>query len=138
MAAKSPGDRPGGLTALAVINFIFGVLEGLGLIVRLAHLDDIRRAFTFLNYPIALLYLQLLLNFLSAFLAIASGIGYVKQRGFLGRGLGNAYGVVGVLATVITAAFFSEFNIAYLILLLYPLMTLVLLNTAFRQDFARA
>jgi hypothetical protein len=150
----SEGKRPGGLTALAVLNFIFGgfgALGALGLITIMAllnvaaaeaDLDEDGRALAdaWAEAGMPIFYLIVTTTALSAFLLIASGVGYIKQKIVLGRMLGNAYAILAILATVIQGASLSAeagggFNIGTIIGLIYPLLTLVLLNTTFKHDF---
>jgi hypothetical protein len=137
MSVGAVGDRPGGLTALAVVNFILGGYAGLQSIAQLAQLSQAREGLRRLNLPEAFIFIAIVLHLCGAALAIASGIGYIKQRRFLGRGLGNLYGVVGIIDTG-SLVWLWDFNLIMIVLLVYPVMTLVLLNTTFRDDFAVA
>lgn len=151
------GKRPGGLTALAVINFIFGgfgVLGALGSIALIPLLgripeqatanmrDEQLEQFRALQDIGPTLFVTLgALALVSAVLLIASGFGYLKLKKTLGRTLGNTYGVLGILSALgrtlwLPAALGgSGFNIATIIGLIYPALTLILLNTAFKEDF---
>jgi hypothetical protein len=134
------GKRPGGLTALAVINFILGgmnLLGTFGLVAMLAmnlpvHDDESKRFVADLKaWPLAWLYIGL--AGVIAVLLIVSGIGYLKQRRFLGRTLGNVYAVLGLLgAGMFLTAF--PFRIQSVIEFVYPLLTLFLLNLTFKDD----
>ena len=89
-----------------------------------------------------MLYLSLLLSAATATLLIASGVGYLKQKKFLGRTLGNVYAVISILATVLSALITPAdagggFNLLTMIWLIYPVLTLLLLNTTFKEDFIR-
>jgi len=137
MSAGAVGDRPGGLTALAVINFIFGGFELIGVLGNLGNLNELRLMYRVFNYPEFIIYLGILLSFISATLAITAGVGYLKLRKGLGWVVGNVYGILGLISAVINMTFLT-FNLAMIILLVYPVMTLVLLNTTFREDFALA
>ncbi len=126
--------RPGGLTALAVFNFIFGgfaVILSLGLLVIVAAVDE----FIAENGgSVGLLYLVTLLTVASAGLLIASGVGYLKQKLFLGRKLGNAYAAVSLTSTVVSLANGGDFGVGTIIFLIYPVLTLALLNGSFKED----
>jgi hypothetical protein len=148
--------RPGGLTALAVINFCWGGLTLLGSVAMLALIpllgavieqarDEMSaqelaqlEAMADINGPtfIALATVSLV----TAILLIASGVGYLKLKKFLGRTLGNAYGVLSIVSSIATAmmlpaAVGGGFNIMAIVGLIYPVLTLILLNTTFKEDF---
>jgi hypothetical protein len=151
------GTRPGGLTALAIINFVFGgfrflsVLGLFGLIVLFSRnappaggnmppaqaerMEALREAGAGLFFTLGAL------SVVTAVLLIVSGIGYLKLRKGLGRMVGNAYGVVGIFSTLATMFWLpavlggGRFGIGTIIGLIYPVLTLVLINTAFKDDF---
>jgi hypothetical protein len=154
----SEGKRPGGLTALAVLNFVFGGLNAIGflglatLIALRGALEeaaeqnadkDMQQALEFWDkVGMWLFYVNLIAYAISAFLLIASGVGYLKQKRGLGRSLGNAYAIVAIAFLVITGVATSDhpeggFSLGTLILLIYPALTLALLNTTFKEDFTR-
>jgi hypothetical protein len=146
--------RPGGLTALAVINFIFsgwGLIGLLGLAAFFAFIGKIPtdqmqeaqkaqiEAFQDLGLPVFIFIFAL--TIISSVLLLLSGIGYLKQKKFLGRTIGNTYAVVTIISSVITGIMFAPelgggFNIGTIIGLIYPVLTLILLNTTFREDLA--
>ena len=137
------GHRPGGLTALAVLNFVFGGLNALGLIALFALIgamnaeeqtEEMKRALEKIENP-SFLYAVVILTCVGVGLMIASGVGYLKQKRFLGRSLGNAYGVVALGSTVVSLTLMGqEFGIATIIGLIYPVLTLILINTTFKDD----
>lgn len=156
----SEGQRPGGLTALAVINFVWGGLSCLGVLVMAAFLalgdvvqEGLEAAAEQETDPAAaeqaaamaemgegLFTILLVLSAVSAFLLIASGVGYLKQKKFLGRTLGNAYALFSILSGLGSALVMGEalgggFNIGTIIGLVYPVLTLALLNGTFKEDF---
>jgi hypothetical protein len=131
------GKRPGGLTALAVLNFVFGGLGALGLLALLALLRVADTAGELRNVQISpgAVYLSLLLGLVSVSLMIAAGIGYLKQKRVLGRTLGNVYAITSLINTIIgIVAIKNGFGIGTIIGLIYPLLTLFLLNTTFKDD----
>jgi hypothetical protein len=131
------GKRPGGLTALAVLNFVFGGLGALGLLALLALLRVADTAGELQNVHISpgAVYLSLLLGLVSVSLMIAAGVGYLKQKRMLGRTLGNVYAITSLINTVIgIVAIKNGFGIGTIIGLIYPLLTLFLLNTTFKDD----
>lgn len=149
--------RPGGLTALAVINFIWGGFTALSAIAlavlipflgavmdeaatqmtpeQLAQMEAVR------DMGAPLLVLLLILSACSATLLIASGVGYLKLKKFLGRTLGNIWAMLSVVSSIATMMLRpeslggGEFNIGVIIGLIYPVLTLILLNTTFKEDF---
>lgn len=143
----SEGKRPGGLTALAVINFVFGGFGVLGLLALLALFtaadaltsnmtDASGQAITVEPVSKGILGLNLLLALASTILLITSGVGYLKQKKFLGQKLGSLYGILGIASTILTlVATQQAFGIGSIIGLIYPVLTLVLLNTTFKEDF---
>jgi hypothetical protein len=151
----SEGKRPGGLTALAVINFVFGgisTLLALGLTAFAALHDrlvekaneqgnaEAARAWQQLG-PGAL-YSMIALTAGVAFLLIASGVGYLKQKKVLGRGLGNTYAIVSVGSSLVWILMIPHqagggFDMTRLIGLIYPVLTLLLINGTFKHDFVR-
>jgi hypothetical protein len=147
------GKRPGGLTALAVLNFVFsgwGFLSLLGFIALFAligmvptdNMEEAQRtqfeAFQDMGLPIFIFLFTLTL--VSSVLQLLSGIGYIKQKKFLGRFLGNAYAVLAIASSVVSAVMFPSelgggFSIPTIIGLIYPVLTLFLLNITFKEDF---
>ena len=148
--------RPGGFTALAVINFIFGAISLLGAIALAALLPLMRFAveqagsemppeqlaqIEAMNDVGAPLFITVAcISFVTAVLLIASGVGYLKLKKFLGRTLGNAYAIISVIYAVLSAmllpvALGGGFNIMAIVGLIYPVLTLILLNTTFKEDF---
>jgi len=72
-------------------------------------------------------------------LLLLSGIGYLKLKKFLGRMIGNTYAVISIVSSVISGIMFPSemgggFNIGTIIGLIYPIITLILLNTTFKED----
>lgn len=137
------GKRPGGLTALAVLNFVFGGLKALGVTVILGLLAaaksagaDIGAATQEAGVSVGILYLQLALAVAICIVLITSGVGYIKQKRFLGRTLGNIYAVMSITTTVIdiVAVPGAGVGLSTIIFLVYPLVTLFLLNTTFKDD----
>lgn len=150
----SEGKRPGGLTALAVINFVFGgfnCLIALGMVVLIAvvsgavELDDEAQrgmAEAWREVGAGLFYVLTAATVVSAFLLISSGVGYLKQSKFWGRTLGNVYAIVSIASSLVSVAMVPEaadggFNLGTIINLVYPVLTVILLNTTFKEDFVR-
>src|SRR5215470_13231357 len=101
------GKRPGGLTALAVLNFVFGGLGAIGLLAIYALLGGgkaIADSAGKLEISAGGIYLSLLLGAVGVCLLIASGVGYLKQKRVLGRGVGNAYAIISLAGQVVSLA----------------------------------
>jgi hypothetical protein len=134
----SRDKRPGGLTALAVLNFVFGGFGVLGLLALWA-LISMADAITAGEASAAsggagALYGVLALSALSVALLITSAVGYLGQKKFLGRSMGTAYAVIAVLGSVVGLATGQPFGIGTVIGLVYPVLTLILVNTTFKDD----
>jgi hypothetical protein len=132
------GKRPGGLTALAVLNFVFAGLGILGLLALFALIGTADKALTDANVEhvsAGALYAGIAFGLLRMALMLAAGIGYLGQKRVLGRIVGNLYGALGLLSTIIdVAVVHSGVGIATIIFVIYPVLTLILLNTTFKDD----
>src|SRR5437868_3071094 len=103
--------RPGGLTALAVLNFVFGgigaivALLGFGAValIREAILKAQESGATYTGQSLNMAYVAVALTGVAALLLIVSGVGYIKQKPF-GRMLGNTYAMVSLGGTILSAA----------------------------------
>ena len=176
------GKRPGGLTAMAVFNFIgtgldlLGVLFllvlvlGSGALVKLIEegeaqerkaaekreltaeerreqerrqeeLEEAKRNLAiFEDFKGGSLAIIIVLNLACATLLLLSGIGYLMQKSFMGRKLGITYALISIPTSFIELNLTPEqagggFSLATLIAFIYPVLTLILLNTTFRDDF---
>ncbi len=134
------GTRPGGLTALAVLNFVFGGLGALGLLALIALLGvaeaatDGEMSEAMAESPQgSMLAIMLILSLASTTLLIMSGVGYLGQKRFLGRTMGNAYAVTSIVGALVGLSS-QPFGITTMIGLIYPVLTLVLINTTFSDD----
>ena len=90
--------RPGGLTALAVLNFVFG---GLGLVVnliQLAMMDKILSEAGVRAPPAGSAYAVVLLGIASGTLLLVAGVGYLGLKKRLGQRVGDAEDHRGVFA----------------------------------------
>jgi hypothetical protein len=146
------GKRPGGLTALAVINFVFSgwrLIGLLGMVVLFGfigkiptdEMDETQKAQieAFQNMGVSVFVFIFALTIIISVLLLLSGIGYLKQKKILGRMMGNTYAVVAIVSGVISGMMFAPefgggFNIGSMIGLIYPIITLILLNTTFKDD----
>ena len=152
----SSEKRPGGLTALAVINFIiggFGILGALGSAIAVPMLtrlppeaaadippEQLAQIDAMLEIGTPVFLMLAVVSLISASLLIIAGIGYVKQKKFLGRTIGNAYGIFGILATLSRVFMMpaalggGSFGLGTIIGLVYPVLTLILIDTMFKDD----
>src|SRR5262245_55308718 len=109
----SDQDRPGGLTALAVVNFLFGALGLLGTLTPLLpslvqNVQNVPGVSEQTRADIAALpslgqgtlLLMAASSGIGGALFTLSGIGYLRQKKFLGRTLGNVCALVTVVTTV--------------------------------------
>jgi hypothetical protein len=146
------GKRPGGLTALAVINFVFsgwGFIGLLGLAAFFAFIgkiptDEMQESQkvqieAFQNAGLPVFIFIFALSIITSVLLLLSGIGYLKQKKLLGRMIGNTYAVVSIVSGIVSAMMWpaemgGSFNIGTIIGLIYPVVTLILVNTTFKDD----
>jgi hypothetical protein len=83
-----------------------------------------------------MLLIAAILMLVSMTLLIVSGIGYIGQKKILGQRVGSIYGMIGIAGTVLVLLVAKTgFGIETIIGLTYPILTLVLLNTTFKEDF---
>lgn len=137
------GKRPGGLTALAVLNFVFaGLLAVLALLAvaglglqRAAMEEAARKGVAFDGQGVTTIYIGVAVLVLSTAMLIASGVGYLGQKRVLGRVVGSVYAVLSIGAVMIEViALDVGLGLDTIIGLVYPALTLLLVNTTFRQD----
>ena len=136
--------RPGGLTALAVLNFVFGGIGAIASLIGFGGLAVIRHAIEaakegglkYTGQSLSMAYAVVALTALGAFLLIVSGVGYLKQSRFAGRTLGNTYALVSLGGTVLGAVTGGGIGALGVIFCIYPLITLVLLNSSFKSAFS--
>lgn len=145
------GKRPGGLTALAVLNFVFaglGLLSALGLLALLAFANkltenanpDQRVVFdAFQQLGMGMWAFMLITQVVVIALLVIAGVGYLKTKTW-GRKFGTIYALLSIGDAIFTmlalpAVLGGGFSIGTLIGLVYPVLTLILLNTTFKDDF---
>jgi hypothetical protein len=152
----SEGKRPGGLTALAVINFVFAGLTflsvlSIGALIAILSAtkgsaavekasQEMTKALSASGIGAVFLIFLTAISAISAVLLLISGIGYLKQKKILGRMLGNITALISIIVSVLTAAMLpvsagGGFSLMFIINMIYPLLTLILLNTTFKEDF---
>lgn len=146
----SEGTRPGGLTALAVLNFLLAakrVLDTGGLLFLMVIRDQVGRtevrelAEALEKAGPLQLALLVVSSLLASILMVLAGVGYLQQRRVLGRLLGNlaALTTIGAVATqcVVMSETALGGSFGTIVALLYPVVTLFLLNVTFKEDFVR-
>ena len=130
----SNSSRPGGLTALAVLNFVFSgiwCIWAMILAIGLFLADK-----TGLKAEKSIVTIQLLFALIIPTLLVISGIGYLQQKRVMGKILGNVYALTSLLSTVFAHALANaDFTLGSIFFLIYPILTLFLLNTVFSDDF---
>ena len=143
-------SRPGGLTALAVFNFVLSALTALGamnfvffivarnndeLREQMAKSDSSGEVAQFMDLPVGTLVLLTVLTLGVAGLLLLSGLGYMKMKRFMGWWMGMLYVAISVGAAVYQTSVTGDVTVNLLINLVYPIVTAVLLLTTFRRDF---
>jgi len=136
--------RPRGLTALAILNFVFGGLTALNamrLFGMMAGMgdegsDEIKAKIEQAGRA-ASTWLGIVFLFVAAVLLIVSGLGYLEHKKIKGRIVGIVYGIFALASTVVGALSGGDFNILSIIGLVYPVLTLVLVNTVFKSYLVR-
>jgi len=127
---QAPAARPGGLTALAVLNFVFGGLGLIGMIVFVAGISILER----LGISVPILWVHFLLGLVAAAMLIVSGVGYLKMSKATGYSMGMVYALVAIVNNILGAVAI-QFSVFVFIGLAYPVLTIILLNTAFKKCF---
>ena len=127
--------------ALAICNFLFAglyALNVLGLVVVLTMAPQ--RGRTPAGLPSELILVAMLaFAVIGMILLVASGIGYLMTKRFLGRILGTIYGVLALASSIFAIVAYKnaggDVGLLNLVGVIYPVLTIVLLNTTFRNDF---
>ncbi len=144
--ASATGKRPGGLTALAVLNFVFG---GLGLIFSIIGIIGVGAMMAMAAGAAkalggsaamaampsaAVLYGQLGIGLLASILEIVAGIGYLGQKKS-GRTMGNAFAILGVVSVIMSIVLVhSGFGFSAILGLVWPGLTLFFINTTYKNN----
>ena len=154
----STSDRPSGLTALAVINFIFGFVQLIASLVFpyrrfVGAPREVERGMpkeeAFADKIVALLELtppQAIWNtfylFATGALLILAGVGYLRRSRRLGLRLTTIYVGIEVLGLVLALTWMPEsylrqMGVAVIRMAFFPLFLGVVIHTVFRRDFVR-
>lgn len=128
--------RPGGLTALAVINFVIAGFLGLGLLALLIVLGGSGERPK--GVSDSYLYVRMLFLIGDVALLVLAGVGYLRMKRVMGRWLGSAEAIYSLLffgyVLGYTLGQGHPFMFSTLQQLIYPGITLVLLNLVFREN----
>jgi hypothetical protein len=133
--------RPGGLTVLAVVNFVIAALSLVGAAALGAAMavPEIRESIEQeLRGPVTDVWLGVMLGtgVLIAALLLVSGVGYLRQKRVWGRYVGTLYAIVD-LASGAYETTRTGFELGTIISFVYPVLTLVLVNGIFKHDLVR-
>ncbi|HEY5933642.1 MAG TPA: hypothetical protein VIU61_03380 [Kofleriaceae bacterium] len=143
--------RPGGLTALAVLNFVFtglGLISLLALVAVLKFADqamagasekDRATIAAFSEMGMGTWALLVGSSLLTCALLLIAGIGYLKMKRW-GWIAGNLYALLSIVAALLSAflmppALGGGINLMTIVGLIYPVLTGILLNTTFKNEF---
>ena len=165
VAPGGPLVRPGGLMAMAVLNFIFGginAIVGLLALVAAAFVGAVttggsavlNEAARNSGDPAAqkalqdmsahggqvagLIILAALIMLVCAAMLIVSGVGYLKMKRTAGYVMGHVYAIVSIVGSILGVAGGGGFGFGTIVGLAYPVLTIALLNTSFKKYFAAA
>ncbi len=138
--------RPGGLTALAVLNFVFGGVGALGIMLLYALTATASQVISAAEAAageaasaapgLGLIWAGVALSTVTVALQIVSGVGYLALKRGLGQRAGTLYGVVSIVSSLFTAFELDQgFGTGTVLGLVYPVLTIVLLNGTFKDDF---
>ena len=132
-------NRPSGLTALAVLNFVVAfwtLLVGVISLFMLTGAIQPKKGQVF--PPETILAVTSAFSFLDVPLLITAGVGYLKVMRILGRHLGSVEAVLGLcffgFLTGHALNVGAPLQFSALKYLVYPGITLVLLNVVFREN----
>jgi len=129
------GKRPGGLTTLAVLNFVFGGFGVIGVLAAAAVLGAVNDLTDgAVAEGMGSDMLLFILAALSAALLIVSGIGYLQQKRVMGKIMGSIYGITSLANNGLSLAGGAEFSVFTIVGLIYPVLTLIMVNTTFKDD----
>ncbi len=125
-------QRPKGLTALAIINFVFAFM-GLGYLAILIIMPEVQSLSGYSSSVYAILSPTL-----TSILLIVSGIGFIRVSYGLGFIGGIVFTCVSILNTITFSAL-QDFNNLLLQMpgMLYPILLLILLIFKYRDVFVR-
>ncbi len=135
--SSNRNQRPAGLTALAIINFVEFAMGALGLVGA---------AFTYWGGQIenegftsaSGFFVVVTFNGLLCILLLISGIGLMGCRKILGRHLVSAIFAVALIKGVyVVQNEPDQFDLILVAFVVWPLITTILVNTVFREDLVK-
>ena len=131
MTAPAAGTaaRPGGLTALAVLNFVFG---GLGLIFCLLGVVGLSAIMALGGSGVVVALISLVLGLVGSVLMIIAGVGYLKMKKSA-RMMANGYAVLAIINAILSIAMLGGGVVGNIIGLAYAGVTLFAVNMAFKD-----
>lgn len=136
------GKRPGGLTALAVLNFIWGAFAAIGALLFLTGavlVHGVAKAAENAGGEVHetgvwVLWLELALLAISAFTLIAAGVGFLKQKKS-GRTMANVYAVCAIAGTGLNLGLMhGGVGAGTIIGLVWPVLMLVFANKVYKDN----
>ena len=136
------GKRPGGLTALAVLNFIWGGLSAIFALLFLTASVLVHGAAKAVENAggevketgVAILWLIFAFSAISAFTLITSGVGFIKQKKY-GRTFANVYAVCSLASTGLSVGMaHSGFGGGTVAGLVWPILMLIFVNTTYKNN----
>ena len=122
--SAADGKRPGGLTALAVLNFVFGGLGAIGLLALFAligaatTITDSQGVTVTSSVSSGALWINLLLSVVVVGLMITSGVGYLGQKDHVVHAVHHLASCSGILIIRISEQYFHTVRTIKLILAL--------------------
>lgn len=132
--------RPSGLTALAVFNFVlagWGLIKLLGVAIVLS-VGATQGQDAPPPPPTGLMLMTLAYLIFDVGLMIVAAIGYLKLKRILGRWVGTGEAVFSLVYFAAMVIYVQSMGLPFalgnLSTLVYPCLTLVLLNVVFREN----
>ncbi len=130
--------RPGGITALAVFNFVFGGIAIITSLLSIAFIENAQKEFEHYGLTVSetVLYFTFSFALVVAVLEVISGIGYLRLKNKMGKQLGTIFAISSIIYTA-TQVQFMEGATGFMVVpdFAYPVITLFLLHLTFRDDF---
>ena len=126
---------------MAILNCLFSIGQGLGAVFAFAEgAGPYKTALGMVTNSI-LMYVVACLGVALSISGFVSAVGYIRRKRILGRMVGNLYGGLGVILVVLSATSHSSLLGGtltasahfFLVLIAYPVITLVVLNTIYRN-----
>ncbi len=138
--------RPSGLTAFAILNFVFAGVSVVGILFSIGCTSCVKmsnQSGQSLPTPeiTAVVIVFSILNAVLAGLLIISGVGYLKLNRISGRWCGNLYAVaqivLRILAIAIGTAAMGEVTLFTVAAFVWPVLTLFFINIVFNDVWKR-